>query len=288
MVVGVQAFDTLAVHGGGKPVLPLDTLLNGIASHPSLPEYWWLYALLLSSMIPSLVNLVIGGTSLLRGLPGLPSLLLRKIPTQGNVPKFDRAWIATVLTAQVAAGTALGIAAQATLVVLIRLRHAVLRPGIARHGPRRGRLGPASAGGAALWGQLIEPRSRERPCLLTSGGSSYVVKRGMALSSRPRPLAPMLRPQFGLAFVRPDLLAGFGGLLHLGLRSGRHRAFSNGRCCQRPCPRHLIETTARLFAPAPEPATRLGTTKVFAITIGSGQRNEEAPRGVLRTAQTNR
>jgi len=46
-----------------------------------------------------------------------------------------------------------------------------------------------------------------------------VVKRGMALSSRPRPLAPMLRPQFGLVFVRPDRLAGFGGRFHLGLRS---------------------------------------------------------------------
>ena len=102
-----------------KPVLPLDTLLNGIAAHPSLPEYWWLYALLLSTMIPSLVNLVIGGASLVRGLPGLPSLLLRKIPAQGNVPKFDRAWIATVLTAQVAAGAALGIAAQTFLVVVI-------------------------------------------------------------------------------------------------------------------------------------------------------------------------
>ena len=30
----------------------------------------------------------------------------------GDVPKFDRAWIATVRTAQVAAGAALGIAAQ--------------------------------------------------------------------------------------------------------------------------------------------------------------------------------
>ena len=34
----------------------------------------------------------------------------------GDVPKFDRAWIATILTAQVAAGTALGIAAQVFLV----------------------------------------------------------------------------------------------------------------------------------------------------------------------------
>jgi hypothetical protein len=102
MLVGVQAFDALAVHGGGKLVLPLDPLLNGIATHPTAPEYWWIYALLLSTMIPSLVNLVIGGTSLSRGLAGLPSLLLRKIPAQGNVPKFDRAWIATVLTTQVA------------------------------------------------------------------------------------------------------------------------------------------------------------------------------------------
>jgi hypothetical protein len=119
MVVGVQAFDAFAVRGGGKPVLPLSTLFSGIASNPSAPEYWWLYALLLSTMIPSLINLVIGGTSLLRGLPGLPSLLLRKIPTRGNGLKFDRAWIATFLTAQVAAGAALGIAAPALLVVLV-------------------------------------------------------------------------------------------------------------------------------------------------------------------------
>ena len=37
----------------------------------------------------------------------------------GDVPKFDHAWIATVLTAQVAAGTALGIAAQVFLVSVI-------------------------------------------------------------------------------------------------------------------------------------------------------------------------
>ena len=53
------------------------------------------------------------------GVPGLPALLLRKIPARGNVAKFDRAWVATVLTAQVAVGAASGIAAQAFLVVVI-------------------------------------------------------------------------------------------------------------------------------------------------------------------------
>jgi hypothetical protein len=65
------------------------------------------------------VNLVIGGTSLVRGLPGVPALLLRFIPARGTVPKFDRAWIATVLAAQIAAGAALGIAAQVLIVVVI-------------------------------------------------------------------------------------------------------------------------------------------------------------------------
>src|SRR5215472_16437449 len=70
-------------------------------------------------MIPSLVNLVIGGTSLVRGAPGVSSLLLRFMPERGNVARMERAWIATVLTAQVAAGAALGIAAQAFLVWVV-------------------------------------------------------------------------------------------------------------------------------------------------------------------------
>jgi len=119
MVVGVQSFDAAGALGGGKAVLPLDALFDGIAANPWAPEYWWIYVLLVSTMIPSLANLGIDWTSLLRGLPGLPALLLRKIPAQGNVPKFDRAWIATVLTGQVAAGAALGIAAQALLVWVI-------------------------------------------------------------------------------------------------------------------------------------------------------------------------
>lgn len=112
MVIGVQAFDDLANSGGGSAALPLFLLFTGIQAHPTGPEYWWVYALVLSTMIPSLANLMIGGTSLARGLPGLPSLLLRFIPPQGNVPRFDRAWIATALAAQVATGAVLGIAAQ--------------------------------------------------------------------------------------------------------------------------------------------------------------------------------
>jgi hypothetical protein len=124
MVVGVQTFDYLAVHGGGKAVLPLGPLFDGLAAHPEAPEYWWLYALLLSTMIPSLLNLVTGGTALTRAAPGMTTLLLRHMPAGRDVPAFDRAWVALVLTLQVAGGVVLGIAAQAVLAIAL-IRYAM-------------------------------------------------------------------------------------------------------------------------------------------------------------------
>lgn len=115
MVIGVQAFNGLVIRGGGQPVLPLFPFFDGIETHPTAPEYWWVYALLLSTMIPSLINLIIGGASLLRGIPGLPKLLLSFMPAGKAVPAFDRHWIALVLTVQIFAGAILGVVAQAIL-----------------------------------------------------------------------------------------------------------------------------------------------------------------------------
>jgi hypothetical protein len=117
MVIGVQAFDELAMHGGGEKaaVLDLPKLFTGIEDCPAKPEYWWIYALLFSTMIPSLVNLMIGGTSLLRGIPGLPAFFLRFMPEGLAVPAFDRAWLAIALTGQIFLGAVLGIVAQAVL-----------------------------------------------------------------------------------------------------------------------------------------------------------------------------
>lgn len=127
MVVFVQAFDELAVRGGGKLVLPLDTLFNGIAANPAAPEFWWVYALLLSTMLPSLFNLMIAWTSILRGIPGLPRLLLPFIPEGKVAPVWDRRWLAVVLTGQLFAGGVLGIFIQGFLAwcIIVKLMPAV-------------------------------------------------------------------------------------------------------------------------------------------------------------------
>jgi hypothetical protein len=118
MVVGVQAFDELAVHGGGEKaaVLPLPALFDGMAKNLAAPEYWWVYALLLSTMVPSLINLAIAGMALTRGIPRLGRILLQWIPEGKAVPEYKRQPAAIVLTAQMFAGAGLGIAAQVFLV----------------------------------------------------------------------------------------------------------------------------------------------------------------------------
>jgi hypothetical protein len=86
MVIAVQAFDELVVHGGGSAILPLEPLFDGISKNPGKSEYWWIYALLLATMIPSVIGLMIGGASLISGMPGLPNLLLRFMPEGKAVP----------------------------------------------------------------------------------------------------------------------------------------------------------------------------------------------------------
>ncbi|HLK80555.1 MAG TPA: hypothetical protein VKT99_03545 [Xanthobacteraceae bacterium] len=63
------------------------------------------------------MNLMIGGASLLRGISGLPVLLLRFMPASKALPTFGRTWLALALTCQVFVGAFLGIAAQFFLAV---------------------------------------------------------------------------------------------------------------------------------------------------------------------------
>jgi hypothetical protein len=55
--------------------------------------------------------------SFLRGLPGLPSVLLRRLPAGKAVPVYKRTWMALLITVQIFGGGFLGIAAQALLAI---------------------------------------------------------------------------------------------------------------------------------------------------------------------------
>lgn len=116
-VLGVQTFATVAVATGGEDagILDVEDLLAGIHDRPADPEFWWVYAMLFSTMIPSLVNLAIGGASLFRGIPWLTAALLRRMPADRPPKAHDRTWMALVLAAQLFLGGLLGIATQGVL-----------------------------------------------------------------------------------------------------------------------------------------------------------------------------
>jgi hypothetical protein len=116
MVVAIQTLNLMAVMGGGQSILPvaplLDAVFNSLKESSFEPEHWWAYTLLVSAMIPSLINLTIGGFSLLRGIPILSQHLYAYLPAGRAVAPKDRNWISLVLAIQVIAGVCLGFAAQ--------------------------------------------------------------------------------------------------------------------------------------------------------------------------------
>jgi len=88
-----------------------------------------------STMIPSLVNLASGGTSLVRGVPGSAGAASSESLRAEQSVQIRSRSIAAFLTLQIAAGAVLGIAAPVLLIVAAIIYVArVLLLGTARHG----------------------------------------------------------------------------------------------------------------------------------------------------------
>ena len=126
MVVGAELFDALAVRGGGTAghILPVIPLLEGLNDNPGKPEYWWLWATLFSTIIPSMLNLAIGWASLLRGIPALARYVHARMPASGVRSATVRRRLAALLTLQLFLGAALGIGTQG-LIVYGSIRYAL-------------------------------------------------------------------------------------------------------------------------------------------------------------------
>ena len=112
LVLGAQFFDRIAAHPDGNSILPLQTFFDEMEADPFAPIFWWVYALLLSTMIPSLLNLGPAGFSIIRVFSGMSSFLLERLPADRPVASYDRTWIASCLTVQMVGGLFLGLAIQ--------------------------------------------------------------------------------------------------------------------------------------------------------------------------------
>jgi hypothetical protein len=124
MVLAVQTFDDVAVLRAGpeKRILPLGPLFDGLTQAPGDYEYWWLWCLLFSSMIPSLLNLSIAAAAFLRGLPRVNAWVVQRVPVGKTMRQSDRLMVSAALAAQLVGGVALtGVATYLAGVYLLPL-----------------------------------------------------------------------------------------------------------------------------------------------------------------------
>ncbi len=105
-VFAVQTFDDIGVlrAGSGARILPLGPLFEGLEARPADPEYWWLWLMLFSTLIPSALNLSVAAASLIRGLPFLNTWIVRRMTPAGAWRDSDRLLLAGVLSGQIAGG----------------------------------------------------------------------------------------------------------------------------------------------------------------------------------------
>ncbi len=105
-VFAVQTFDDIAVLRAGPQarILPLGALFEGLEGRPGDPEFWWLWLMLFSTLIPSALNLCLAASSLIRGLPFLNTWIVKRMQAAGAMREPDRLLLASALSAQIAGG----------------------------------------------------------------------------------------------------------------------------------------------------------------------------------------
>ena len=104
-VLAVQTFDDIAVLRAGRDarILPLGPLFDGLENRPGDPEFWWVWLMVFSTLIPSALNLCIAAASLIRGLPFLNTRIVKRMQT-GTMHDRDRLLLASALSGQIAGG----------------------------------------------------------------------------------------------------------------------------------------------------------------------------------------
>jgi hypothetical protein len=112
MMIGTQAFSDVEQANGVAITLSLPALFHRLDTAPLASDNWWLYATLLTTLIPSTINLALGSLSWLRGLDWLNGRLLQHMHAGRAVALMYRPGIVITLTAQVVAGYIFAIVAQ--------------------------------------------------------------------------------------------------------------------------------------------------------------------------------
>ena len=114
MVVAVDAFNAVTFYAGGTVLIfDLEGTLKGLndPGRRSEPEYWWIYATLFSTLIPSIINVAIGALSIMRGWGWFHRLVAGKMTPGRAMVLADAIWVVPILAFEVVLSIAIGVVA---------------------------------------------------------------------------------------------------------------------------------------------------------------------------------
>ncbi len=69
MVVALSGINVLSASLNGQQIINLRLIFDGLATDPLRPEFWWLYFILFSTLIPTMLHMLVASWSLFLWLP---------------------------------------------------------------------------------------------------------------------------------------------------------------------------------------------------------------------------
>jgi hypothetical protein len=93
--------------------------LAALRTQPQATEFWWVYATLFSTMIPSVVNLFLAGFSFFRSIRWSREFLLSSMRPGETMPIARRVASALILSTQGVLALAAALAAQYALAAIV-------------------------------------------------------------------------------------------------------------------------------------------------------------------------
>ena len=106
-VLAVQVFGDIAVHFGGDEsarIIHLGQVFKGLDEAPTSPESLWIWFMLFSTAVPSVLNLLIASFAFLRSWPCVSRWISRQITEGEEMSERAKINVATALAAQWAIG----------------------------------------------------------------------------------------------------------------------------------------------------------------------------------------
>ena len=108
MVFAVDLFEV----AGRTKIIDVDATLAALAdpAQRGQTKYWWIYATLFSTLIPSILNVAVAALSLMRGVPSFHQLIAAKMRPGKPMMEIHLIWMPAALAFEVMLAAMVGVA----------------------------------------------------------------------------------------------------------------------------------------------------------------------------------